>query len=355
MSLAIPKNNWKLFLEKEKKIYQISSIAIISLTDKSNNDLTKKLTKAYQSITDSSMSEYLKKTLELRTDPQKLFPWAESLFIAAIPFSNIPQIDHFIPEAKNPLFAGKIAGYATRRDYHTYAQDMFKNFTIDLSSFVKFFNPDHQPFKSEICVDTMPVAERALAAFGNLGQIGKNASLITHDAGSGCFIAELFTDLEAPDIKASYPKFSCGSCGTCISACTNGALNSHEFGYSLCRSCLTMEKRGILSSTERQLLGEWIFGCDDCSSSCPGSKLPPPFYADIQWLLTANAADIKKRIKGTAIEYAGVTLLRRNALAVLGNRRHSDTLALIASFAKQTGSILLKTTAEEILDDNNKI
>jgi len=351
MPLSITRKDWKAFIEHEKKVHIISSMAIINLNGKKQDDLSAKIAKKYQSLINTSLPEYIKNTIELRSDPRKLFPWAKSIFIAAVPFNRVPNVENFIPEAKNPLFAGKIAGYATRKDYHIFAKELFNSIANDISTFISQYKNEKQDIRIEICVDTMPVAERALAAISNLGKIGKNASLLTHDAGSGCFITELFTDLDVPDVKAHSLNVSCNSCSNCISACQTGALKSKsEFGYALCRSCLTMEKRGILSLNERKILGEWIFGCDDCSSCCPGSKLPKPFDADLKWLLTVDAGEIKRRIKGTAIEYAGVTLLRRNALAVLGNRKSKETLNLIQKFAEKSGSRLLKTTAEEILD-----
>ena len=352
MSLTISTTNWKKFLEHEKKLHGISSIGILNLNDELQNEISAKITAKDQALLKNALPKYVKDTIDLRSDPRKLFPWAKSIIIVAIPFNIIPEIDNFLPEATNPLFAGKISAYATRQDYHIFAKELFCSIAQNLSDFFNIHTNEKQLIKSEICVDTMPVAERALALAGNLGEIGRNTSLLTSDAGSGCFIAELFTDIDAPTIKPATFSVSCASCCNCINACDTGALESQsDFAYALCRSCLTMEKRGMLSLAERNSLGGWIFGCDDCSSCCPKTKLPAPFQADLAWLLTIDTAEVKKKIKGTAIEYAGVTLLRRNALAVLGNHKNKETVDLIKNFAKKTGSRLLRTTAEEILDN----
>lgn len=355
MTQSITGKDWQKFLEQEKKIHRIPSLAILNLSGKTIRELPEKIAGQYQAMTNSFAPEYILKTLAIRLNPQQLYPWAKSLFIAAIPFDLLPEPKNFIPKTAEPLFVGKIAGYAARQDYHIFAQGLFKKFSEDLTSFICQFHPDPLAFKSELCVDTKPVAERSLAVAANLGIIGRNFSLLTHDSGTSCFIAELFTDIEAPDIKDSPQKISCGSCSSCISSCSTGALASPAcFGYNLCRSCLTMEKRGILSSSERKLINGWIFGCDDCSSCCPASKLPHLFPADIKWLLTTPPGQIKERISGTPLEYAGVTLLRRNALVVLGNRNNESALALIKKFTAETGSNLLKTTAEDIVRENNK-
>ncbi len=352
MSLIISTADWEQFLEKEKKIHRISSIAILNLNSKQQNNISVEISEKYQKLSNSSIPKYVKNTIELRNDPRKLFPWAKSLIIATIPFHIIPRMDNFIPESTNPLFAGKIAAYAAGKDYHIFAKELFSSFTHDLSSFINTCTNSKQLIKSEICVDTMPVAERSLAVAGNLGKIGRNTFLLTNDDGSGCFIAELFTDIDAPEIKAATFSTACSSCNNCAKACNTGALDSKsKFAYNLCRSCLTMEKRGTLSLQERNSLDGWIFGCDDCSSCCPKTKLPVPFEADLEWLLTTNTAEVKKKIKGTAIEYAGVTLLRRNALAVLGNRKNKKVFDLIKNFAAKTGSDFLRTAAEEILKE----
>ena len=348
--ISINKKEWRKFLENEKQRLGISSLAVLNLSGKEMIDFSAKIAKKYQAVTAGScLPEYILKTLDLRSDPRKLFPWAESLFIAAVPFNIIPLAENFFQEAENLEFAGKIAGYATRKDYHIFAKELFAEFAKDLAEFAIADSDDI--LKTEICVDTMPVAERSLAAHSNVGVIGRNSSLLTLNTGSGCFIAELFTNLKMPEIKERSFRLACGSCGNCLNTCSTGAIKSDSkfFAYNLCRSCLSMEKRGALNKNEREILGDWIFGCDDCSSCCPGSKLPPPFYADLEWLLLAPSSEVKRKIVGTSLEYVGVTLLRRNALAVLGNRKSSAAIELIRRFAANSGSILLKATATDIL------
>jgi epoxyqueuosine reductase QueG len=110
-----------------------------------------------------------------------------------------------------------------------------------------------------------------------------------------------------------------------------------------------MEKRGVLSPKERKMIAPWIFGCNICSSACPGSPSAEPFRADLRWLLTSTAADVKHHIIGTPLNYAGVTLLRRNALAALEAEGSDEAFELIKDFAEKTQSSVLKISAEEIL------
>ena len=349
------KKEWKLFLEKEKQLLDISSIAVLDLSGKEIKNFSTKIAKRYKAAADYFLPEYILRTIDLRTDPCKLFPWAESLFIAAVPFNIIPVAEDFIPRSENPEITGKIADYATRKDYHIFAKELLAKFAEDLAKFA--IMESGGTLKTKVCVDTMPIAERPLAALANIGVIGRNFSLLTYNAGSRCFIAELFSNLKIPDIKERSFRTTCESCSACLSACSTGAITREStFAYNLCRSSITMEKRGVLNNKEREMLGDWIFGCDDCSSCCPGSKQPSSFHADLEWLLFSPLSEVKRKISGTPLEYAGVTLLRRNALAVLENKKSNTAIAMIKKFIENSKSVLLKATATDILESNkNKI
>ena len=204
-------------------------------------------------------------------------------------------------------------------------------------------------FQYEPCVDTKPIAEKALASYSNVGQFGKNHLILTQNYSADTFLIELFTNIKIPDVKETAFLLKCTSCSKCSLSCPTGALSQAEFDYTKCISAITMEKRGVLSPKERKLIAPWIFGCNICSSSCPGSPVVEPFKADLKWLLTSSAADVKHHIIGTPLNYAGVTLLRRNALAVLEHIGTPDAFALIQSFSEKTQSAVLKISAEEIL------
>lgn len=344
-------NRLKDFLEISKDKYSISALAIINLENSEiMDDFSAKLAKKYKSATNTLYPKYLLDSLHLRSDPRLLFPWAKSIFTMAIPFSAAPNLKSAIPEAKGDALGGLIAGYATKVDYHIFGKDILEKLAQDVAGFAKDMQYEGcEDFNFKACVDTFPVAEKALAEYAEVGVLGDNSLLLTHDSGSGCFIAEIFTNISFPDIKAQKIKSLCGSCSSCSSACSTGALRGGVFEYNLCRSCLTMEKRGALSPHERKLLGGWIFGCDDCVTCCPGSQLPLPFSVDLEWLLFSSSSEVKQAISSSPMEYAGVTLLRRNSLAVLENYHSKAADCLIQKVAQTSGSVLLKQSAEEIL------
>ena len=107
-----------------------------------------------------------------------------------------------------------------------------------------------------------------------------------------------------------------------------GAIKEgQEFDSRFCISYLTIEKKGVLNKSDRDLMEDWLFGCDWCSIVCPPKeKEDYRIPVDLEWLLKSSAGEVRRTIKGTAVEYAGVQKLRRNAICVL--RKSDDPLAL---------------------------
>lgn len=336
------KKNKKIddILKKNQQKYNLPYLGVINLNQDFRLRFQEKLREKFIGEPGFLCSEYIKKTLNTRLDPGSIFPWAKSIFVFAIPFHKLPLLKNPLPLAKDNIFAGRIAGYATRQDYHIGGENIVKTFMDQIEADCRY----------EICIDTKPVAERALGIKAGLGEIGQNFSLLTSHDGSGCFLVECFTDLDIEYPNQSKFELKCNNCNLCKKQCITGALNSKGyFNYENCRSYLNMEKRGMLSMEQGRLLGDWLFGCDDCTACCPGSKLPKSTLIDLEWLLMSPSSAIRKQITGTALEYAGVTMLRRNGLFILGNKRAQKAFDLINDFSHQTRSQLLRDTAERIM------
>lgn len=343
-------------IEKAKKDFGFTETRILPLTKEIRNQISAKL--AESDI--SSFPDYMTESVDMRSDPLKLFPWAKSVIVVAFPFADIPDHIPFLRPATSLELSGKVAGYAMKKDYHRFGKEKLARLAEKLK---EDFNCE---IRTEICIDTSPVAEKIIANLAGLGKIGLNSCLLVKNHGSGCFLGEIFTDIKIHDTGceirgrddlpvAQVPNpeefWSCQGCNRCLASCPTGAISEgKEFRCGLCRSHLTMEKRGELTKEERKQMGYSVFGCDICTECCPRSNIPNAFDLDLEWLLMSSSGELKKAIKGTALEYAGVTLLQRNALAVLENRNTTESFDLIKKFAEKTGSDLLKKTAENIIE-----
>ncbi len=264
-------------------------------------------------------AEYLHKSWNLRRHPQSAFPFAKSIICAAFPFNDLPRMA--LPATDNKLFGGTVAGYATRLDYHIAGKEKMAQLQTALNC-----------HESKICIDTQPLAEKIIAEWAGLGCRGRNHCVLCENAFSGCYLAFLLIDAELPEMRPAPFEFDCNACGKCETACPNGVFSDDRFALEKCVSFLTMEKKGALTPAEVAMLNNSVFGCSCCTASCPGGKMPEDIQLDLEWLLLAPASEIRKTIHNTALEYAGTTLLRRNAVYLLQTRNTPETSELLGRF-----------------------
>jgi len=162
-----------------------------------------------------------------------------------------------------------ISRYALGRDYHKLMRRRLQQLAERIQALIG-------PFGYRAFVDSAPVRERALATHAGLGWIGKNTMLIHPKAGSYFFIGELFTDLPLP-LDAAQETEHCGSCTACLDTCPTGAfVDAHVLDARRCISYLTIELKGSIPVELRALMGNRVFGCDDCQMVCPWNKFAKP-------------------------------------------------------------------------------
>ena len=281
--------------------------------------------------------EYVERMLPEKADPWGTFPGAKAVIVLA--FTNgwgDAEAMHPFPAPAEGALVGYVSSYAREVDYHARGQAMLQELHGLMGRDVK----------AVAAVDTKPVFERLFATFGGLGIIGANNLLRVPDRTNvRVFIGTLFVDAELPNVvhEVAMP-FGCEDCLACISNCPTDAIQPGEPIDALrCISYLTIEKRSVLSRAEAEMMGSWIFGCDDCSNVCPpkeqvDSRIP----VDLGWLLQTPAGEVRRTIAGNATAYAGVTQLRRNAVALLKLREESAAKDLLAWTAAHSGSALVQ-------------
>jgi epoxyqueuosine reductase len=201
---------------------------------------------------------YMERGEEKRCDPQKVLPGARSIVVVAL---NYWQGESPTPKAFG-LATGRVARYAWGADYHEVISqklDKIDNFLRRLGGRQKSY------------VDTGPILERDHAAQAGIGWHGKSTMLIDTRLGTWFFLGEILTTLELPPDPPQRDR--CGTCERCIQACPTGAiLGPHRLDARRCISYLTIELKGSIPVELRPLVGNRIFGCDDCLDACPWNR-----------------------------------------------------------------------------------
>ena len=201
---------------------------------------------------------YMERGEEKRCDPQQVLPGARSIVVLALNYFQGEQ-----PARRSETAAtGKIARYAWGDDYHEVIESKLK----EVDQFLRGFGGQQKCY-----VDTGPILERDHAAQAGVGWHGKNTMLIDQQVGTWFFLAETLTTLELPPDQPVPDR--CGTCERCIKACPTGAIISpHRLDARRCISYLTIELKGSIPLELRPLIGDRIFGCDDCLDVCPWNR-----------------------------------------------------------------------------------
>ena len=220
-----------------------------------------------------------------------------------------------------------VSGYARGRDYHKIMRSRLKK----LVSKIKV----HSSHENRVFVDSAPVLEKALAQKAGLGWIGKNTLLLNKTAGSYFFLGEIYTDLELP---IDEPKIvnHCGSCTSCMDVCPTKAFEGpNQLDARKCISYLTIEYKGSIKEELRPMMGNRIFGCDDCQIFCPWNKFlkitdeadfkPRHNLDDIDLsnLFMWSEEEFLEKTQGSPIRRAGYESWLRNIAIALGNAESS--------------------------------
>lgn len=317
---------------------------------------------------------YLARNAEKRCDPQQVLPEAKTVIVLALNYfqgealgaaisvpdsvaaavspANPPKIT---AGTAAPTSAGRIARYAWGDDYH---QLIEKKLTV-LDDFLRRYGGTQKCY-----VDTGPMLERDHAAAAGVGWHGKSTMLLNRRLGTWFFLAEILTTLEfAPDPpQQNY----CGRCTRCIDACPTGAITApHQVDARLCISYLTIELKGSIPVGLRPLIGDRIYGCDDCLDACPWNRFakvsretafamrPEVTAMKLRDYLSLDEDKFRRLFRDSPIKRAKRRGLLRNVCVALGNVGTAEDLPALDK-AKVDSEPLVAEHAQWAIDRINQ-
>jgi epoxyqueuosine reductase len=219
--------------------------------------------------------------------------------------------------------AAYVSRYALGRDYHKVMRRRLQRLAERIAEAAG-------PFSYRAFTDSAPVMEVELARKSGIGWRGKHTLLINREAGSYFFLGEIYTDLPLP-VDAGVTAH-CGSCTKCIAACPTGAIVApYQLEATRCISYLTIEHKGSIPEALRPLVGNRVYGCDDCQLACPWNRYAQESgeadfavrngldSASLAALFAWNESEFHERLAGSAIHRIGYERWLRNIAVGLGN------------------------------------
>ena len=260
--------------------------------------------------------EYLHRQAAIREHPDRLMAGARSVVVAAVVYGSRA-------EPSDDPSRGRIARYARGRDYHKVLRARLQKLADRLAERLG-------PFGHRVFTDSAPVLEVELASRSGLGWRGKHTLLLSREAGSTFFLGEIYVDVPLP---LSAPESAhCGACTACIDVCpTQAIVGERLVDARRCISYLTIEHAGPIPLDLRPLMGNRIYGCDDCQLICPWNKFArraqvPDF--DVRPALAApdlldlwgwDGPTFLRLTEGSPIRRIGFARWQRNIAVAIGN------------------------------------
>ncbi len=309
--------------------------------------------------------DYMARHGRKRSRPADLLPGTLRVITARLPY--------LAPGAKPAAEvladgeAAYISRYALGRDYH-------KLFRQRLQRLAQRLSEAFGPFGYRVFTDSAPVLEVALAEKSGLGWIGKHSLLLDREAGSYFFLGEIYTDLPLP--LTATVSAHCGTCRACLETCPTGAILAEGVvDARRCISYLTIELSGSIPEELRPLMGNRIYGCDDCQINCPWNRGAPgmgppgpvapatlhacassdePDFAirhgldraSLVELFAWSEEDFQRRMAGSAIYRIGFERWQRNLAVALGNApRSAGVLAALQARAGHRSELVREHVA----------
>jgi epoxyqueuosine reductase len=280
--------------------------------------------------------DWMARSAEKRCDPQKVLPGVRSVVALAMNYWQGDGKGRRKKAEGRSAEGGRIARYAWGDDYH----DVLEKKLRELHAFLA-----EAGGRQKFYVDTGPVLERDFAAEAGIGWHGKSTMFLNRRLGTWFFLAEIFTTLElAPDP----PQVArCGSCTRCIDACPTAAITApHQLDARRCISYLTIELKGSIPLEFRPLIGDRIYGCDDCLDACPWNRFaqvaresafaarPAVAQMRLRDFLALDDEQFREVFRGSPIKRIKRRGFLRNVCVALGNVGTEEDLPSLAAAAR---------------------
>lgn len=283
--------------------------------------------------------DWLERTADRRKHPQVLWPDARSAILLGLSYA--PRGNPL--EALSEKSRGAISSYAQGNDYHDVLKPKLKRIAGVLQ---RASGADVKVF-----VDTAPLMEKPLAMLSGLGWQGKHTNLVSREHGSWLFLGAILT---SADLLADEPEIDhCGSCRRCLDICPTAAFPApYRLDARRCISYLTIEHKGPIDRDLRSLMGNRIYGCDDCLAVCPWNKFAEAgqealFYGRAETdnpplgeLLQLDDATFRKRFAKTPIKRTGRARFVRNVLMAAGNSGDSGLAQWIEPLLRDESALV---------------
>ena len=262
-----------------------------------------------------------------RANPRALWPDAQTIIMLGESYAP----DHDPTDILKHPEKGAISVYAQNKDYHDLVKKRLKRLARWLIA--------HSGGEVKVFVDTAPVSEKPLGQAAGLGWQGKHTNLVSRDLGNWFFIGSVFTTLSIEPDRAEVDH--CGSCRSCITACPTDAFPApYQLDARRCISYLSIEHSGPVDVELRGLMGNRIYGCDDCLAACPWNKFAKEasdirYHAradlmapDLGELAMLDDAAFRAKFSGSPIKRIGRNRFVRNVLYAIGNSQRPDLLPI---------------------------
>jgi epoxyqueuosine reductase len=283
----------------------------------------------------------------MRARPHELLPG--TLRVISVRMNYLPAKAAFAKTLNNPML-GYVSRYALGRDYHKVLRQRLKKLGDMIQTYCTEAQPDSalsfRPF-----VDSAPIMERPLAEKAGLGWVGKHSLILNRESGSWFFLGELLIDLPLPVDKPQEEQ--CGRCVACITTCPTGAIVApYQVDARRCISYLTIELEGAIPEEFRPLMGNRIYGCDDCQLICPWNRYSQLTDEDdfspraalhapqLVELFNWKEEKFLRITEGSPIRRIGHLRWLRNISVALGNAPYDESIVLALESRKGENSML---------------